>query len=172
MIKERLLLLKLPLGDSEVFVSQEGESLPGDCSPKSDTTLKRSLSLCQEEEKMPTYSAGDDDATTTPSEEPHHVPTPANPDTTTVPSEEPPYAVPKPAIPVSKSFDSSESEAVGSSPVPKEQQVKTITEDPSDVAAAEDHSTKAKQKISIGQKFQHYTRVPQLRKDVSVKMLR
>ena len=149
------LILKLPLGDSEVFLPpSEGEPLPGDCSPKSDTTLKRSMSLCQEEEneKMPTYSADDD--ITIPLEEPSHA------------------ATPTPAIPVSASFDSSENETAGSpeGTIPKEQQVKILEEDPEGVPLPEDHDNDEKQKIQkplIGQKFQHYTRVPQLRKDVS-----
>ena len=96
-----------------MFVPPEGELLPGDCSPKSDTTLKRSLSLCQDDEngKMPTYNADND--ITTPMEEPRPNPTPT------------------PAIPVSVSFDSSESEAVGS-PVRttvKEQVVKVLAKD-------------------------------------------
>ena len=131
----------------------EGESLPGDCSPKSDTTLKRSLSLCQvdENEKMPTFSADDD--ITTPLEEPRPNPTPT------------------PAFPVSGSFDSSESEAVD---IPertalKEQKVKAVAENPDGIVSTNEQDNGEKPKTSkpfIGRKFQHYTRVPQLRKDV------
>ena len=140
-------IFKLPPGDSEVVLSTEGESLPGDSSPKSDTTLKRSLSLCQDEnenEKMPTYSGGDDDVIT--------------------PLEEPTHYVPTPAIPVSASFDSSESEAFDS-PTHK---VKIVEQDAEGVAITKDGKA---QKIGqvYKQKFQHYTRVPQLRKDVSNK---
>ena len=137
----------------------EGEPVPGDCSPKSDTTLKRSMSLCQEEEneKMPTYSTVDDTTMTTPLEEPSHA------------------ATPTPAIPVSASFDSSKNETAGSPEsrtIPKEQQVKILEEDPEGAPLPGDHDNDEKPKIQkplIGQKFQHYTRVPQLRKDVSNK---
>ena len=166
----------MPLGDSEVVFTQDGESLPGDCSPKSDTTLKRSLSLCQDD-KMPTYSTDDDTAA------PENVDDITAPDDITTadeittadditkPLDEPSHATPTtPAIPVSKSFDSSESEAVGS-PVRnilKEQQVEIVEKNPEGVIIVEDnHSTNEKQKISVGHKFQHYTRVPQLRKYVS-----
>ena len=101
---------------------------------------------------MPTYSADDD--ITIPLEEPSHATTPT------------------PAIPVSASFDSSENETAGSpeGTIPKEQQVKILEEDPEGVPLPEDHDNDEKQKIQkplIVQKFQHYTRVPQLRKDVS-----
>ena len=154
---QRTSLLKFPLGDSEVFIPPEGEPLPGECSPKSDTTLKRSQSLCQEEnDKMPTYNEDDDDDANTPLEQPSHI-------------------TPTPAIPVSASFDSSENEVVDSPErnTPKEQ-VKIIEEDPEGAAIPADHDDDVKQKIhkSIGQKFQHYTRVPQLRKDVRNKVVR
>lgn len=126
--------------------------MPGDSSPKSDTTLKRSMSLCQDDNKMPTYSADDDVAT--PLDEPSA------------------HFTPTPAIPVSKSFDSSESEAMGSPgrTILKEQQIKILEEDPEGVAITKDNDTNEKPKIDkpfIKQKFQHYTRVPQLRKEVS-----
>lgn len=152
--REMISLLKLPLGE---VVSPEGEPLPGDCSPKSDTTLKRSLSLCPDEnEKMPTYN-GDDDVTT--------------------PREEQSHPIPTPAIPFSSSFDSSESEVVGTPErtALKEQQVKVVEENPEGVVTKEDHNNDEKQKshkLLVGQKFQHYTRVPQLRKDVSNKKMR
>ena len=112
------------------------------------------MSLCQddENEKMPTYNT-DDDIT---------------------PLEEQPNITPTPAIPVSESFDSSESEVIGSPhrTIPKEQQeVKIVEEDPEGATITKDHDNDEKSKIHkpfIGQKFQHYTRVPQLRKDVSV----
>lgn len=144
--------MKSPLGNSDVFVPPEEQPVPGECSPKSDTTLKRSMSLCQddENEKMPTYNAEDD----------------------ITPLEEPPNITPTPAIPVSGSFDSSESEVIGTPDriTPKEQQEVTIVEeDPEGATVTKDHESDEKLKIGkrfVGRKFQHYTRVPQLRKDV------
>ena len=99
---------------------------------------------------MPTYSTDDD----------------------TTPLEEPPNISPTPAIPVSESFDSSESEVVGSPDrtTPKElPELKIIEEDPEGTTITKDQDNNEEPKISkqfVGRKFQHYTRVPQLRKDV------
>ena len=73
------------------------------------------------------------------------------------------------------SFDNSENETAGSPEsrtIPKEQQVKILEADPGGAPLPGDHDNDEKPKIQkplIGQKFQHYTRVPQLRKDVSIK---
>ena len=115
--------------------------------------ISRSLSLCQvdKNEKMPTFSADDD--ITTPLEEPQ------------------PNPIPTPAFPVSGSFDSSESTAVDipERTAPKELEVKAVAEDPEGVVSTNEQDNDKKPKTSkpfIGRKFQHYTRVPQLRKDV------
>ena len=148
---------------------EEEENLPGDCSPKSDTTLKRSMSLNEppQDLTMPYYS---EDEITASLEQQLSQPTPATP-----------------AFPVSASFDSSESEAVGSPErnITIENQNKILEEaskssrEDSKTSIVVDDDTSSRdeqQKTSLsraltpttGLKFQHYTRVPQLRRDVSV----
>ncbi|XP_065919048.1 kinesin-like protein KIF1A isoform X2 [Dysidea avara] len=153
---------------SDTAISPEGEEehLPGDCSPKSDTTLKRSMSLCEpssQDTTMPHYSE----------------------DEITASLERQPSQPTTPAFPVSASFDSSESEAVGSpernitieheDKIPEED-YKVSGEDSKTSIVVEDRSgtdeqrrtnlSRASTTTTTGQKFQHYTRVPQLRRDV------
>jgi len=148
-----------------VFPEAEEEHLPGDSSPKSDTTLKRSMSLNERPQDitMPYYS--EDEITSSLEQQPSQHTTPA--------------------FPVSTSFDSSESEAVGSpernitiahDDKISEEDSKVSGEMVDDNTSGRDEQRKtnlsrASLTPTAGLKFQHYTRVPQLRRDVSMYVL-
>lgn len=150
------------VSDTAISLEDEEEHLPGDCSPKSDTTLKRSMSLNEppQDTTMPHYS--EEDVSASGEQQPSQP------------------VLPTPAFPVSLSFDSSEGEAVGSpernvtveheDTIPEEGSKTSIVMDDSG-GKDEQRSTnlsRASLTTTTAMKFQHYTRVPQLRRDVSV----